>query len=74
MAKIKIIYKCKDELIVKYMHPRGKEHLSYETVITVKENVKAPVTIKLKFSGILPLAAPMPPEKHEIKAASIIDL
>jgi len=74
MAKTKIIYKCKDELVVKYMHPRGKEYLSYETVITVEENTKTPVTIKLKFNGILPCAAPMPPEEHEIKAASIIDL
>ncbi|MBS1258365.1 MAG: hypothetical protein MAG551_01423 [Candidatus Scalindua arabica] len=40
MAKTKIIYKCKDELIVKYMHPRGKEYLSYETEITVKETLK----------------------------------
>lgn len=74
MAKVKIIYKFEDELIVKYIHPRGKEYLSYDTVTTIRENVKTPITIQLEFNGIPPCAAPLPPEEHEIKAMSIIDL
>lgn len=73
-SQSRIIYKCKDELIVKYLHTQVSEYLSYDSMITIKDNGKNPVSIKLKFNDILPEWAEMPPEKHEISAPTILQL
>jgi len=70
----KLIYKCKEELIVKYLHSQVTEYLSYAATITIRDSGKNPVSIKLKFDDILPEWAEMPPEKHEISAPTIIIL
>jgi hypothetical protein len=48
--------------------------LHYDSAIIIKATGKTPIEMRIEFSGIRPLAAPMPPEVHTFKAATIIDL
>ena len=74
MKNASIIYEESNRVTVTYFQPKSREYLEYLSIIRVKNSGKFPVEIDLKFDGILPFAAPMPPEKHTIKAESIIDL
>ncbi len=74
MAKAKIIYNEKVILTVKYSHPKSDDYLEYDTLLTIKDSGKNPIEMLLKFVGIYPFAATMPPEQHNIKASSILDL
>ena len=74
MAKAKIIYEEETIMIAKYRHPKSDDFLDYNASITVKDSGKNPIELKLKFDGIYPFAAPMPPEQHSIKAPTIAEL
>ena len=69
-----IIYQEKLVLTAKYYHPKSDDYLEYLSTISIKDSGKNPVQVILEFDGILPFAASMPPEKHEIKAPSILEL
>lgn len=74
MAKTKIIYVEESVLFAKYYHPQSDDYLEYRTKILIKDSGKTPVHLNLKFDGILPSYAPMPPSEHTIRAKSILDL
>ena len=74
MPRPKIIYEESSELIAKFAHPKAKEYLNYDARIWIRDSGKAPVEMKLKFDGIVPFVAPMPPEEHIVKASSIVEL
>jgi len=74
MAKSNIIYKDRPTVYAKYYHPQSGDFLEYKSTIVIKDFGKQPITMKLKFDGIHPSFAPMPPENHTIKAKDIIDL
>ena len=74
MKKVLIIHEEKSELTAKYYHPKSCDFLNYSTSIRIKDSGKNPVELALKFNGIYPFAAPMPPEEHTLKAASISEL
>lgn len=74
MTKAKIVYEEESVLIAKYCHPKSGDYLDYKTKIVIKDSGKTPVQMNLTFDGILPFAAPMPPNKHTIRAKSILDL
>jgi len=74
MAKSNIIYKDRPTVYAKYYHPQSGDFLEYKSIIVIKDFGKQPITMKLKFDGIHPSFAPMPPEDHTIKAKDIIDL
>ena len=74
MPRSKIIYEEKSELIAKFAHPKAKEFLNYDARIRIRDSGKAPVEMVLSFDGIVPFLAPMPPEEHTVKAASIVEL
>jgi len=74
MAKSKIIYKERPEVYAKYHHPQSDAFLEYKSTIHIRDSGKQPITLKMKFDGIPPSFAPMPPEEHTIKATDIIDL
>ena len=46
---------------------------SIKSIIQIKGSGKQPVTIQLEFTGTPPFA-PMPPDKHVIKASNVIEL
>ena len=69
-----VIYEEKMVLTAKYYHPKSDDYLDYLSTIIIKNSGKNPVQIILKFDGIPPFAAPMPPERHVIKAPSILEL
>jgi hypothetical protein len=72
MTKSQILYEEKGELYLRFS--RAPEILDYETRIIIKDKGKKPVTVELEFSGIEPLAAPMPPHHHKIVGESVTDL
>ncbi len=74
MKRAAIIFEEKGEINANFNHPKSDDYLIYKTIIRIKDSGKTPVEIKLKFDGIYPFAAPMPPENHTIKAASISEL
>ena len=74
MAKSNIIYKDQPEVYATYCHPQSEDFLHYKSTIQISDSGKQPIIMKLKFDGILPSYAPMPPEEHTIKATDIIDL
>jgi len=74
MARSKSIYEERGRLIAKYSHPKSDEYLSYDATIRIRDSGKSPVEMTLKFDGIHPFLAPMPPEDHSIKAASVAEL
>jgi hypothetical protein len=74
MARSKIVYKEQSEVYAKYCHPQSDDFLEYKSTLLIKDMGKQPIIMELKFDGIYPSFAPMPPEKHIIKAKDIIDL
>ena len=74
MAKAIILYTEDSYLFAKYDHPQAHEFLEYKSKIVIKDSGKKPITLKLKFCGTYPYATPMPPEKHEVKAETILEL
>ena len=74
MKKASIIYEETKILTAKYYHQKSGDYLDYISKIQIKDSGENPVEMVLKFDGIPPFAAPMPPEKHIIKAATILDL
>jgi hypothetical protein len=74
MVKSKILYQEHSEIYAKYYHPQSDDFLEYKSTIQIKNSGKQPVVMKLKFDGIYPSFAPMPPEEHKIKAKDIIEL
>ena len=74
MAKSKILYQEQNSFYAKFHHPQSEDWLEYISVIQVKDLGKQPVVMKLKFSGMHPSFAPMPPEEHTIRAGNLIDL
>jgi hypothetical protein len=69
-----IKYKENGILTARYYNKKSNDYLRYKAIVLIKELGKKPVEIHLKFDGIYPFVAPMPPEEHTIKAASILDL
>ena len=74
MAKSNTIYKDRPTVYAKYHHSQSGDVLEYKSTIQIRDSGKQPVTMKLKFDGIHPSFAPMPPEEHTFKAKDIIDL
>ena len=74
MKKSLIIYEEETELFARFNHPKCQEGLSYQAKIRIMDSGKFPVELTLTFNGIYPYGPPMPPEEHEIKATSIMDL
>jgi hypothetical protein len=74
MKKGLIIYEETRILTAEYYHPKSDDYLHYISKIRIKNSGKNPVEMILKFNGIRPFAAPMPPEEHTIKAPAILDL
>lgn len=69
-----IVYQEELVLAAKYYHPKSDDYLHYLSTISIKKSGKNPVQMVLKFDGIPPFAAPMPPKRHVIKAPSILEL
>ena len=61
-------------LTAKFYHPESDDYLEYISIIRIKDSGKNPVEMVLKFDGIPPWAAPMPPVEYTIKAPAILDL
>lgn len=74
MKKALIIYEEKTQLYARFDHPKCRESLSYQAKMRIMDNSKLPIELTLTFNGIYPYGLPMPPEEHEIKATSIMDL
>lgn len=74
MKKAQILFTDEDTLIAKYCHPKSNEYLHYNSKITINSSGKMPIEMEIKFDGIYPFIAPMPPEEYTFKATSIIDL
>ncbi|MCK5851331.1 MAG: hypothetical protein KAH23_10485 [Kiritimatiellae bacterium] len=72
MARVKIIYKSKDEVVACFKH--AKEYVHYASTITIRDGGKNPVSMKLKFDDIPPFLAPMPPEEHTLSAPTLVEL
>lgn len=72
MARAKAVYKSKDDVVARFIH--AKEYVHYASIITITDTGKNPVSIKLKFDGIPPFVAPMPPEEHTISAPTVVEL
>lgn len=74
MPKPNILYKEQSIVQAKHYHHQSDDWLEYQSNIQIKDSGKQPVTLELKFDGIYPSFAPMPPEEHTIKAKDIVDL
>ncbi len=74
MAKSKIVYEEESILVAKYNHPKSDDYLDYKARVQIKDSGKTPVHLFLKFDGIYPFAASMPPEEHTIRAGSVLEL
>ena len=72
MKNSEIIFEEKSEVGFKFI--QSPEYISYATKLTVKSSGKKPVTLVMKFNGIYPFAAPMPPEKYKISAENVMSL
>jgi len=72
MPRAKVVFTSKDQVVACLMH--GREFVHYASTITIKDAGKNPVSMKLKFEGILPFFAPPPPEEHTILAPTIVEL
>ena len=68
MAKSKVVYEEQSVLVAKFNHPKSDDYLDYKAKVRIKDSGKTPVHLFLKFDGIPPFIAPMPPEEHTIKA------
>jgi hypothetical protein len=69
-----LIYQEKVEIYAKYYRPRSGDFLEYNATIQIKDSGKLPVIMKMKFDGMEPSFAPMPPKEYVFKAKDIIDL
>ena len=74
MKKASIIYEETRILTAKYFHPKSADYLDYISKIRIKDSGKNPVEMNLRFDGIPPFTAPMPPDEHTINAPAILDL
>ena len=74
MKNNNIVYEEDSVLIAKYYHSKSNDYLDYKSKIIIKDSGKTPIEMTMKFDGIYPFAAPMPPEEYKIKAASILEL
>ncbi len=74
MPKAKTIHREQVDLFAKYYRPGSDVYLEYKATIQIKDSGKLPITMTMKFDGIEPSFAPMPPEAHIFKAKDIIDL
>lgn len=74
MTKAKLIYQENVEVYAKYYRSASDDILDYKATIQIKDSGKLPVIMKIKFDGIEPSFAPMPPDEHTFKAKNIIDL
>ena len=72
MARANVIYRSKDDVVARFMH--AKEFVHYTSTIKIMDTGKNPVSITLKFDGIPPFLAPMPPEEHTVSAPTIVEL
>ncbi|MEE9338371.1 MAG: hypothetical protein V3U87_09845 [Methylococcaceae bacterium] len=66
MAKAKIIYEGQPTVYAKFNHLQSDDYIEYSSIIQIKDSGKHPISIQLKFTGIPPSFAPMPPEEHII--------
>jgi len=73
MTKSKIIYEDRPTVYAKFNHPQSDDYIEYDSIIQIKDTGKQPITIQLELTGI-PSFAPMPPDKHIIKASNLIEL
>ena len=71
MATPKVIHNEAGRLFFRYLHPKCDETLGYDYDLAISESGKAPVEMRLKFKGIYPYVAPMPPEEISIKAKTV---
>ena len=74
MTKAKLIYQENVEVYAKYYRSGSDDILEYKATIQIKDSAKLPVIMKMKFDGIEPSFAPMPPDEYIFKAKNIIDL
>ena len=74
MPRAKTIYTSRDELVARYLHPQAKEYVCYASTVTIKDSGPSPVAMKLKFKGVPPFAAPLPPDEHTITARTVVEL
>ena len=73
MAKSNIIYEDRPTVHAKFNHPQSQDYIEYKSIIQITDSGKKPITIQLEFTGTPPFA-PMPPDKHVIKASNLIEL
>jgi len=74
MTNSRMIYREKGKLTVKFMHSKCKEYLEYDFTLSIRDSSKNPIELVLKFTGIYPDMAPMPPEENSFKAETIMNL
>lgn len=63
MSSSRVIYQEKGELIARFIYPKCKEFLYYDFTLSIMDSGKKPVELVLKFNGIYPDMAPMPPKE-----------
>ena len=73
MIKPTIIYEDKPTIYAKFNHSQSQDYIEYKSIIQITDSGKQPISIQLEFTGI-PSYAPMPPDKHVIKASILIEL
>ena len=73
MTKLNLIYEDRPTIYAKFNHVQSQDYIAYKSIIQITDSVKQPITIQLEFTGIRPYA-PMPQDKHVIKASNLIEL
>ena len=71
MPRYKIIFESKEEIYG--IVPKANDWVHYSSILKVKDGGKYPVSFDMSFVPPHPYAFNMP-EKHSIKAASIMDV
>jgi hypothetical protein len=74
MAKANKIYQENTEIYAKYYQRGSDDFLEYKAIIQIKDSGKLPIVMEIKFDGMEPSFAPMPPEEHVFRAKDLIDL
>ncbi|MEJ2588842.1 MAG: hypothetical protein P8165_14960 [Deltaproteobacteria bacterium] len=74
MTKPKVLYREKVNIYAEYYHRGSDDFLEYSATIQIKDLGKQPIIMKMKFDGLFPSFAPMPPEEHVFRAKDLIDL
>ncbi len=72
MAKASVIYQVNEILYLR--HPKDREGITYAAIFSIKDQGKNPCRIKLKFIPPYPFIGVMPPEEHQISAATPLDI